>query len=90
LSRKISSVEAIPYEEFKQNPYAVLVTTNWGGHLSWFQVGGGRWFATAVAAFLRKMHDDVDSVASARLADVESAKKYPIWDPSNRRLRLPL
>ncbi|KAF2652829.1 AB-hydrolase YheT, partial [Lophiostoma macrostomum CBS 122681] len=38
----ISSYEAIPYEEFKQNPNTVLVTTNWGGHLSWFQVGGKR------------------------------------------------
>lgn len=41
--------EAIPYEEFKQNPYAVLCTTSLGGHLSWFQVGGTRWFAKAVS-----------------------------------------
>ena len=90
---QISSKEAIPYEEFKQNPYAVLCTTNWGGHLGSFQVGGGRWFATAVSAFLSKMHAEIDNEAS-RIERVESKveppeKKYPIFDPNNRRLILP-
>ena len=40
--------EAIPYEEFKQTPYAVLCATSLGGHLSWFEWGGGRWFAKPV------------------------------------------
>ena len=87
-------MEAIPYEEFKQNPYSVLCTTNWGGHLSWFQVGGKRWFATAIAAFFTKMHDDVDweKYAEQRTeanGNVGTTKKYPIWDPNHRRLVLP-
>ncbi|KAF2016751.1 medium-chain fatty acid ethyl ester synthase/esteras-like protein 1 [Aaosphaeria arxii CBS 175.79] len=92
----ISHIEAIPFEEFKQNPYAVLCTTNWGGHLSWFQVGGKRWFATAVVAFLMKMHDSVDLNAlnedndAVVIGNVEAGKNYPKWDPSNRRLTVPL
>ena len=97
VPQQISSAEAIPYEEFKKNPYTVLCTTNWGGHLSWFQFGGGRWFATAIAAFLTKMQDDVDLSATPAGGEhgeangsAESSKKYPIFDPSNRRLILPL
>ncbi|KAK5242974.1 hypothetical protein LTR16_008169, partial [Cryomyces antarcticus] len=41
----IAVKEAIPYEEFEQNPYTVLCTTTTGGHLSWFESGGQRWFA---------------------------------------------
>ncbi|KAF2640609.1 medium-chain fatty acid ethyl ester synthase/esteras-like protein 1 [Massarina eburnea CBS 473.64] len=89
----ISLVEAIPYEEFRQNPYTVLCTTNWGGHLSWFQSGGKRWFATAIANFLTKMHDEIDVDAplpGREDADAKTVeKKYPIYDPCNRKLILP-
>ncbi|KAF2711055.1 AB-hydrolase YheT [Pleomassaria siparia CBS 279.74] len=89
----ISCVDAIPYQEFKQNPYTVLCTTNWGGHLSWFQLGGGRWFATAVSEFLTKMHDevalDVPAVAPESTKTAKT-KKFPIFDATNRRLILPL
>jgi hypothetical protein len=70
----------------------VLCTTNWGGHLSWFQLGGGRWFATAVSDFLVKMHDDIDLDIPAEVsagAIKTTTKKFPIFDPSNRRLILP-
>jgi hypothetical protein len=92
-SCQISSKAGIPYEEFKQNPYAVLCTTNWGGHLGSFQLGGGRWFATAASAFLSKMHNDIDHEAS-RIEREETkidapGKKYPIYDPNHRRLILP-
>ncbi|KAF2688915.1 AB-hydrolase YheT [Lentithecium fluviatile CBS 122367] len=91
----ISQDSAIPYEEFKQNPYTVLCTTNWGGHLSWFQLGGKRWFATAISAFLTKMHDEVDLTDSEEEEVQEEAngkmpkKKYPIYDPCNRKLICP-
>ncbi|KAF2268908.1 medium-chain fatty acid ethyl ester synthase/esterase 1 [Lojkania enalia] len=91
----ISFIEAIPYEEFKQNPYIVLCTTNWGGHLSWFGLGGKRWFATAISAFLTKVHNDIDFEAldgryTEADSEVELANKYPIWDPFHRRLTIPL
>lgn len=50
-SYKIAVNAAIPYQEFKQNPYAVLCTTSLGGHLSWFENNGGRWFAKPVSIF---------------------------------------
>jgi hypothetical protein len=61
----------------------LLCTTNWGGHLGSFQLGGGRWFAVATSAFLAKFHDEVEVEMG------EESKKWPIWDPNNRRLMLP-
>jgi uncharacterized protein len=46
--RQISSVEALPFGEVKSNPYAVLCTTSLGGHLGWFETGGGRWHSQPV------------------------------------------
>lgn len=40
--------EAAPYYEVQANPYCFMATTGIGGHLSWFEGGGGRWFARAV------------------------------------------
>ena len=40
--------EAVPYDEVKANPYCFMATTPTGGHLSWFEYGGGRWFARTV------------------------------------------
>jgi len=48
ISVQIAAMEAVPVEEIKQTPYVVLCTTSVGGHLSWFEVGGGRWFAKPV------------------------------------------
>ncbi len=47
---KIAVAEAVPYQEFQQAPYAVLCMTKLGGHLGWFESGGGRWFAKAVGS----------------------------------------
>ncbi|KAL8990550.1 MAG: hypothetical protein Q9177_000832 [Variospora cf. flavescens] len=45
----IAVAEGIPFQEFQQNPYAVLCMTSMGGHLGWFERpfsgGNGRWFA---------------------------------------------
>lgn len=40
--------EAVPYHEFQCTPYGVLMCTSWGGHLGWFELGGGRWFVNPV------------------------------------------
>jgi predicted alpha/beta-fold hydrolase len=45
---QIAVDEAVPYEEIKQNPYVVMCSTSTGGHLSWFEVGGTRWFSKPV------------------------------------------
>lgn len=44
----IAVEEAVPYDEAKANPYVFMVVTEGGGHLSWFETGGGRWFAKPV------------------------------------------
>jgi len=41
--------EALPRQEVQQTPFGVLCTTSLGGHLSWFELGGGRWSARAVS-----------------------------------------
>lgn len=46
---QISVNEAVPYDEIMKTPYGVLCTTAWGGHLSWFETGGGRWFVKPVS-----------------------------------------
>lgn len=52
--------EAIPKLEFQQSPYGVLCTTSLGGHLSWFETGGGRWMARAAEKFFVTMQEEVD------------------------------
>jgi predicted alpha/beta-fold hydrolase len=45
----IACDEAVPYEEIKANPYIVMCATAGGGHLGWFEYGGGRWHRKAVS-----------------------------------------
>ncbi|KAI9701710.1 MAG: hypothetical protein M1820_006338 [Bogoriella megaspora] len=33
----------VPYHLIESNPYLVICTTSIGGHLGWFEFGGGRW-----------------------------------------------
>jgi predicted alpha/beta-fold hydrolase len=40
--------EAVPYDEVEANPHVFMAVTEGGGHLSWFELGGGRWFAKPV------------------------------------------
>ena len=48
-TRQVASPKAIPYDEFRVNPHTVLCTTSLGGHLGWFESGGGRWFVKPVS-----------------------------------------
>ncbi|KAJ5752274.1 hypothetical protein N7520_009191 [Penicillium odoratum] len=56
----IASREALPFQEMTQTPYGVMVTTSWGGHLGWFELGGDRWFVKPVNNFLNKMAKEID------------------------------
>ncbi|GAB1217221.1 hypothetical protein ATERTT37_006457 [Aspergillus terreus] len=56
----IASANALPWQEIKQNPYGVMMTTSWGGHLGWFELGGDRWFVKPVNNFLNLMAKDID------------------------------
>lgn len=52
MSRQIAAKEALPLQEIRTNPFVVMCTTSLGGHLSWFETGGGRWFAKPVRSIL--------------------------------------
>ncbi|KAL9116536.1 MAG: hypothetical protein Q9187_006941 [Circinaria calcarea] len=85
--------EAIPYEEFKQTPHAVLCTTSLGGHLSWFEVGGSRWFAKPATQFLMKIANEFDYLQSGSIIDGDSeigVEASPSFDPMRRKLWMPL
>ncbi|KAI8965714.1 AB-hydrolase YheT [Daldinia sp. FL1419] len=56
----IASKLALPYAEASTNPYTVLCTTSLGGHLGWFEIGGGRWHGKPVCNFLNHMAFEVD------------------------------
>ncbi|KAM0342243.1 hypothetical protein ACHAPU_009648 [Fusarium lateritium] len=60
----IAVKEAIPYEEFKNNPNTVLLTSSLGGHLCWFETSGSRWFTKPVCNFLNHLafETDLDSL----------------------------
>jgi predicted alpha/beta-fold hydrolase len=91
----IASQEAVPLEEFKKTPWAVLLSTSLGGHLSWFESGGGRWFAKPGAQFLQRVHNDLDLVSTETkqemgngLVGVDVPQVSP-FIPMRRRLFMP-
>ncbi|KAL1972534.1 hypothetical protein VTN31DRAFT_6948 [Thermomyces dupontii] len=71
----ISVHEAIPYDEFKQTPYGVLLTTSWGGHLGWFEFGGGRWFSKPIANFLDLMAKEIDLSVPPTVRDTRTGSQ---------------
>ncbi|OTB05851.1 hypothetical protein M426DRAFT_319536 [Hypoxylon sp. CI-4A] len=56
----IVSYMSLPYAEASTNPYTVLCTTSLGGHLGWFEIGGGRWHGKPICNFLNRMAFEVD------------------------------
>ncbi|KAI5806580.1 Alpha/Beta hydrolase protein [Peziza echinospora] len=67
--------EAVPYDEVKSNPWAFMVTTSVGGHLSWFEASGERWFARTVAEWLNKMATEVEAVVPVPVKEKEIKAK---------------
>ncbi|KAK4219699.1 Alpha/Beta hydrolase protein [Rhypophila decipiens] len=82
--------EAIPYEEFKQNPYTVLVTSSLGGHLSWFELGGGRWHAHPICNFLKVMASEInlDAIKPTLANGVADETKHTHFYPVRRKLEI--
>ncbi|KAK4127932.1 AB-hydrolase YheT [Parathielavia appendiculata] len=90
LDDPIAVFDAIPFEEFKQNPYTVLLTTSLGGHLSWFEVGGGRWHAKPICDFLKQMTTEIDLDSITPNAN-GAGRKYQFvtnFDPMRRKLQV--
>ncbi|KAJ4147980.1 hypothetical protein LMH87_002471 [Akanthomyces muscarius] len=80
---------ALPYQEFRQNPNTILLTTSLGGHLCWFEWGGSRWLTKPVNNFLNHMafKADLDSVLPTKEPQAEQASVT--FDPMRRRLYVP-
>ncbi|TLS30387.1 hypothetical protein PpBr36_02441 [Pyricularia pennisetigena] len=83
--------QAVPYQEFKVNPYTVHCSTSLGGHLSWFELGGGRWHARPVVNFLREMAANIDLNFNKAKVSKDMEPKAPDahgFDPMRRRMRI--
>ncbi|KXX75280.1 Medium-chain fatty acid ethyl ester synthase/esterase 1 [Madurella mycetomatis] len=90
LDDPIAVYDAIPFQEFTQNPYTVLCTTSLGGHLSWFEIGGGRWHARPICNFLRSMVSEVnlDSIKPDSNGEVPKAQFATDFAPMRRKLQI--
>jgi predicted alpha/beta-fold hydrolase len=93
----VAADEALPRHEVEETPYGVLCTTSLGGHLSWFELGGGRWFAKASTAYLQKMAREVDfnsiphedAALEGWVARQDRDPLRPVFQPTRRKLDLP-
>ncbi|KAI1910211.1 hypothetical protein LOZ53_003278 [Ophidiomyces ophidiicola] len=98
----ISVKEALPYLEIEQTPYGVMCTTTWGGHLSWFESDGSRWFTKPVTGFLNKMATEIDLDLPVRVESGLSSQQVPVtlapkvdgpipnFQPMRRKCKMPL
>ncbi|KAI1809121.1 carboxylesterase-like protein [Poronia punctata] len=94
LDDPISVKAGVPFDEAKQNPYTVLCTTSLGGHLGWFEVGGGRWHAKPVSNFLNHMAfeidlDSIDPKANGEVA-YSNAASAGQFGPMRRKMQVDL
>lgn len=86
--------EALPRNETEQNPFAVLCTTSLGGHLSWFELGGGRWFSKVTTAFFNMMAFGIDVPEpwiAEDIADSPETTQGPLkprFEPMRRKLHV--
>lgn len=51
----IAADEGVPYEEIRKNPYVIMCATNGGGHLCWFELGGGRWHSKPASTLRQRV-----------------------------------
>lgn len=83
---QIAVKEAIPFREFQQSPFGVLCTTSLGGHLSWFESGGGRWFAKPVSWLPQRITGNVTDFKRRRANFSYSSSKMLISKSLRRKL----
>ncbi|KAK3308901.1 Alpha/Beta hydrolase protein [Chaetomium strumarium] len=90
LDDPIAVREAIPFQEFTQNPYTVLLTTSLGGHLSWFEMGGGRWHARPICSFLKHMATEInlDSISPNINGNQTQTQFKTDFNPMRRKLQI--
>ncbi|KAH8664095.1 carboxylesterase-like protein [Xylariales sp. PMI_506] len=88
----ISCAEALPTGEIKSNPYTILCTTSLGGHLGWFEVGGGRWHSQPVTNFMNYMafEADLSSIKSMVNGSTVTYHAGAEFNPMRRKMAVPL
>ncbi|RYP85476.1 hypothetical protein DL770_005034 [Monosporascus sp. CRB-9-2] len=88
----IASYLALPFGEARQNPYTVLCTTSLGGHLGWFEIGGGRWHGKPVTNFFNHMafEVDLDSIKPEADGKPELGTSSTQFDPMRRKMHVEL
>ncbi|RYP29183.1 hypothetical protein DL767_006876 [Monosporascus sp. MG133] len=88
----IASYLALPFGEARQNPYTVLCTTSLGGHLGWFEIGGGRWHGKPVTNFFNHMafEVDLDSIKPEADGKPELGTSSTQFDPMRRKMHVDL
>ncbi|KAI1776055.1 AB-hydrolase YheT [Hypoxylon cercidicola] len=90
----IASNLSLPYAEASTNPYTVLCTTSLGGHLGWFEIGGGRWHGKPVCNFLNRMAFEVDLDSINHEANGKRTSGNPKhgtnFDPIRRKMHVNL
>lgn len=81
--------EAVPYGELKLNPYTVMCATSLGGHLAFYEPGGGRWHPKPICNFLHKMATEVDLKAIPREEHITTNESNILhFDPMRRKMDL--
>ncbi|KAK8002791.1 hypothetical protein PG989_002510 [Apiospora arundinis] len=88
----ISAAESWPVGEFKQNPYTVLCGTSLGGHLGWFEVGGGRWHSKPITNFFNYMafKADLTKIEVAKKTNDRAYHAGAEFNPMRRKMAVPL
>ncbi|KAL6910802.1 Alpha/Beta hydrolase protein [Trichoderma evansii] len=86
----IAVKEAIPFEEFRQNPNTILTTTSLGGHLCWFETGGTRWHTRPVCNFLNHLafKADLDNLTPMDYPPRNKAFAGADYSPMRRKLNI--
>ncbi|KAI0598039.1 Alpha/Beta hydrolase protein [Biscogniauxia sp. FL1348] len=91
LDDPIAARAALPFAEARANPNVVLCTTSLGGHLGWFEMGGGRWHAKPICNFLNHMafEVDLDSISATNGVSGPKVSRFAgQFDPVNRKMQL--
>ncbi|KAJ1329498.1 hypothetical protein MN608_06234 [Microdochium nivale] len=93
----IASKWGLPKPEAAQNPYTVLCTTSMGGHIGWYEIGGGRWHAKPIFNFLNRMAFDIDADSISRDQGLHQAPRMKEagspqmhFEPLRRRMNVNL
>jgi len=96
----VCSSEALPRQEVQTTPYGVLCTTPTGGHVSWFELGGTRWFAKVTTAFFQQMAGEIDwdtgskpdvngALLEGQISREEREPLKPVFEPMRRKMHIP-